>query len=51
MDEFVARLNIDHFREALADETDESKRETLARLLAAEEAKLTAVLQKKKKIG
>ena len=40
MDRSVARLNIEHFRKLLATETDEKKRQLLARLLAEEEAKL-----------
>jgi hypothetical protein len=40
MDKFIAKANIAHFRKLLAKETDEAKRQTLARLLAEEEAKL-----------
>lgn len=40
MDRSVARLNIEHFRRLLARETDETRRQTLLRLLAEEEAKL-----------
>jgi hypothetical protein len=36
----VARLNIEHFRKKLAEESDETKRQILSRLLAEEEAKL-----------
>jgi hypothetical protein len=43
MDELIARLNIEHYRKQLADETDEAKRETIVRLLAEEEAKLAAL--------
>ena len=43
MDKTVARLNIEHFRRKLAEETDASKRETLRQLLAEEEAKLKAI--------
>jgi hypothetical protein len=43
MDRAVARLNIDHFRKLLATETDETKRQSLLRLLAEEEAKLAAL--------
>jgi hypothetical protein len=43
MDRTVARLNIEHFRKLLAQETDETKRQTLLRLLAEEEAKLAAM--------
>lgn len=41
MDRTVARLNIEHFRRLLAEETDEERRRTLLRLLAEEEAKIT----------
>jgi len=51
MERFVARLNIEHLREALASEADEAKRQMLARLLADEEAKLAAALEKAKKTG
>ena len=40
MDRTVARLNIEHYRRLLAQETDESRRRTIQRLLAEEEAKL-----------
>jgi hypothetical protein len=43
MDRIVARLNIEHFRKQLAAEMDETKRQTLVRLLAEEEAKLEAL--------
>jgi hypothetical protein len=42
MDRTVARLNIEHYRKLLAHETDETKRQTLLRLLEEEEAKLSA---------
>ena len=45
MDKLVARLNIEHYRKVLATETDETRRETLIRLLADEEAKLAAIEQ------
>jgi len=41
MDRSVARLNIEHYRRLLATETDESRRKTIVRLLAEEEAKLS----------
>ncbi len=41
MRKLIAKLNIEHFRRLLASENDEAKRETLARLLAEEEAKLS----------
>jgi hypothetical protein len=40
VDRTVARLNVEHYRKLLARETDESKRQTLLRLLDEEEAKL-----------
>ena len=40
MDRTVARLNIEHYRRLLAKETDETRRQTIMRLLAEEEAKL-----------
>ena len=40
MDRSVARLNIEHYRQLLATETDEARRLTLLRLLSEEEAKL-----------
>ena len=40
MDRAVARLNIEHYRRLLARETDETRRQTIMRLLAEEEAKL-----------
>lgn len=48
MDKLVAQLNIEHFRRKLAEETDKIARETLRRLLAAEHAKLQALLNRKK---
>jgi hypothetical protein len=43
MDRTVARLNIEHFQRLLATEKDPSRRGTLERLLAEEEAKLSAI--------
>jgi hypothetical protein len=43
MDRHIARLNIEHYRKALADEVDEAKRRTLQQLLGEEEAKLNAL--------
>jgi hypothetical protein len=42
MDRTVAHLNIEHYRRLLATEMDETKRQTILRLLAEEEAKLAA---------
>ena len=39
----IAHLNVQHFRKLLAQETDDTKRRTLLRLLAEEEAKLAAL--------
>jgi hypothetical protein len=36
----IVQLNIEHYRRLLETETDESKRQTIAKLLAEEEAKL-----------
>jgi len=43
MDRAVARLNIEHYRKLLANETDETRRQMLMRLLAEEEAKLASM--------
>jgi hypothetical protein len=43
MDRTVARLNVEHYRKLLVTELDETKRRTLQRLLAEEEAKLAAL--------
>jgi hypothetical protein len=43
MDKIVAHLNIEHFRKRLAEETDETRRQMLLRLLAEEEAKLESL--------
>jgi hypothetical protein len=42
VDRSVAQLNIAHYRRLLAEETDESRRQLLLRLLAEEEAKVPA---------
>ena len=46
MDKTVARLNIEHYRKLLATEQDEAKRQTILRLLAEEEAKLAALIDR-----
>jgi hypothetical protein len=43
MDEFIAKLNIEHFKKKLATETDQTVRKTLLTLLAEEEAKLDKI--------
>ncbi len=42
MDNFIARLNIEHYRKVLADEADEKRRQKILKLLAEQEAKLAA---------
>ena len=49
MDRSVARLNIEHYRRLLANETDEARRQTLTRLLTEEEAKLAGQAPPEKK--
>lgn len=44
MDEFIAKLNIEHFQKKLATETDQTVRKTLLTLLAEEEAKLAKIM-------
>ena len=43
MDRTVARLNIEHYQKKLATEQDETKQQTLMRLLVEEQAKLAAL--------
>lgn len=45
----VAHLNIEHFRQKLAVETDEAKRQTLLHLLAEEEARLAELIRTKER--
>jgi hypothetical protein len=40
----IARLNIEHYRDLLAQPIDEARRSKITRLLAEEEAKLKALL-------
>jgi hypothetical protein len=51
MDRSVARLNIEHFRRLLAEQTDEPRRQLLLRLLAEEEAKIADPKPKEGKRG
>jgi hypothetical protein len=44
----IVELNIERFRELLKSETDPSKRQTIAKLLAEEEAKLARLLAEEK---
>jgi len=46
LDAFVAEANIAYLRKRLATETDESRRQTMCRLLREEEAKLVARLRR-----
>jgi hypothetical protein len=39
----IARLNVEHFRHMLATESDPVKRDTIAKLLAEEEAKMRSL--------
>jgi len=43
MNKNIALLNVDHYRKMLAIEPNETKRQTLLRLLAEEQAKLAAL--------
>ena len=43
MDELIARLNIEHYQKKLTEKIDDTKRKTILRLLAEEEAKLAAL--------
>ena len=47
MDKIVARRNVEHLRDALERECDETRREMIAHLLAEAEAKLNAALTRK----
>ena len=47
MDKTVADLNIAHFKRLLETETDPAKRQTIERLLVAEEVKLARALGRK----
>jgi hypothetical protein len=47
MDKTIADLNIEHYQRLLASELDATKRETIGRLLAEEEAKLAEITKKK----
>ena len=49
MDRTVARLNIEHYRRLLARETDETRRQTIVRLLTEEESKLADPAPNEKK--
>ena len=46
MERTIASPNIEHFRQILETETDETKRRTLVQLLSEEQAKLAALIEK-----
>ena len=46
----IARLNIEHFRKKLVNECNETKRNTLLRLLAEEEANLATLMNLPRKM-
>jgi hypothetical protein len=46
VDKTIARLNIEHYRRQLSDETDDGKRQTLQRLLAEEQEKLAQIMKR-----
>jgi hypothetical protein len=50
MDEKVAKLNIEHYKRLLASETDETKCESIARLLAEEEANLAKISKEQRRL-
>jgi hypothetical protein len=45
----IVQLNIEHYRRLLKTEIDESKRQTIAKLLAEEEAKLAKLSPREEK--
>jgi hypothetical protein len=49
VDRFVARHNIEHFRELILKETDEGRLKILRRLLAEEEEKLKSAIKAHRK--
>lgn len=48
MDEGIARANIGHFKTLISTETDAAKRKVLLELLAEEEGKLAAAVERKR---
>ncbi len=50
MDEKVAKLNIEYYKRLLVSETDATKRESFARLLAEEEANLAKIPKERRRI-
>lgn len=45
IERIVSRLNIENYKKLLENETDETKRQTLMRLLAEEQAKLRGLAE------
>ena len=50
MDEFIARLNIEHLQRKLSEEEDEIKRQPIVGLLAEEKEKLALIGVSKDKV-
>ena len=50
MDESIAKLNIEHYKRLLASETEATKRQSIARLLADEEVKLAKIPKERKQL-
>ena len=50
MDESIAKLNIEHYKKLLTFESDAAKRESVTRLLAAEEATLAKIVKERKRL-
>jgi len=50
MDEKVAKLNIEYYKRLLACEPDVTKRESIARLMAEEEANLAKIPKERRRI-
>ncbi len=48
MDETIARLNIEHYKKLLKEPMDDTKRNTVLRLLAIEENKLAELEARRK---
>lgn len=43
MEEFIAYLNVQHFKKLLSESLDDEKRSTIIKLLAVEEKRLSAL--------
>jgi hypothetical protein len=51
MEKAVARLNIEHYHVRLAEEKDDTTRQTLRQLIAEEELKLALLAAEQKRVG